>query len=273
MTLNPNELIDTHDVLFVTLDTLRYDVAVAALDAGDTPNLARVLPGSRWEERHTPGSFTYAAHHAFFAGFLPTPVTPGPHPRLFAASFPGSETTTDETLVFDAPTIVEGFAQHGYATICIGGVGFFNKRSPLGRVLPDLFMSSYWDEKLGVTDPASTENQVNLAETVLRRLKPDRRVFLFVNVSAIHQPNCIFAEGAESDTLATHAAALAYVDRHLPRLFALMQQRAPLLVIICSDHGTAYGEDGYTGHRVSHPVVWTVPYAEFVLPELARDDE
>ncbi len=271
--LNPNELLGSHDVLFVTLDTLRYDVAVAALEAGDTPNLARVLPGGRWEERHTPGSFTYAAHHAFFAGFLPTPVTPGLHPRLFAARFPGSETTTDQTLVFDAPTIVAGFAQHGYATICIGGVGFFNKRTPLGSVLPDLFISSYWDETLGVTHPASTENQVNLAEAVLRRLKLDQRVFLFVNVSAIHQPNCIFVAGAEADTLETHAAALAYADRHLPRLFALMQQRAPVLVIICSDHGTAYGEDGYTGHRVSHPVVWTVPYAEFVLPEVPRDGE
>ena len=36
---------------------------------------------------------------------------------------------------------------------------------------------------------------------------------------------------------------------------------------MCSDHGTAYGEEGYYGHRVAHPVVWTVPYAEFVLPE------
>ena len=34
---------------------------------------------------------------------------------------------------------------------------------------------------------------------------------------------------------------------------------------MCSDHGTAYGEDGYWGHRLSHPVVWTVPYAEFAL--------
>src|SRR5438093_13091232 len=87
------DLVGSHDVLFVTLDTLRYDVARDALAAGRTPNLAAVLPGGRWEERHSPGTFTYAAHQAFFAGFLPTPPTPGPHPRLFAARFPGSETT------------------------------------------------------------------------------------------------------------------------------------------------------------------------------------
>src|ERR1051326_2080674 len=101
-----NELIATHDLLFVTLDTLRYDVARDALARGETPNLAAVLPGGAWEARHSPGSFTYAAHHAFFAGFLPAPIRPGRHPRLFAARFAGSETTTDATYVFDAPDIV-----------------------------------------------------------------------------------------------------------------------------------------------------------------------
>ncbi len=47
-----------------------------------------------------------------------------------------------------------------------------------------------------------------------------------------------------------------------------MRRCAPLLCILCSDHGTAYGEDGYHGHRLGHPVVWTVPYAEFLLPEV-----
>ena len=41
--------------------------------------------------------------------------------------------------------------------------------------------------------------------------------------------------------------------------------RRSALAIVCSDHGTAYGEDGYSGHRLAHPVVWTVPYAEFLL--------
>jgi hypothetical protein len=266
--LNANGLIGTHDVLLVTLDTLRYDVARDALLRGRTPNLGAVLPGGRWEKRHAPGSFTYSAHQAFFAGFLPTPARPGKHPRLFALRFPGSETTTVETCVFNAPDLATGLAGRGYHTVCIGGVGFFNKQTPLGRVLPGLFAESYWAPELGVTDPHSTENQVALAEDVLGRLPRGRRVFLFVNVSAIHQPNCIFVEGAIEDSPATQAAALAYVDRHLPRLFAALRRRAPLLCILCSDHGTAYGEDGYRGHRLGHPVVWTVPYAEFLLPEV-----
>jgi hypothetical protein len=269
----------------MTLDTLRYDTARDALAQGRTPHLAAVLPDGRWEERHTPSSFTYGAHHAFFAGFLPTPAAPGLYPRLFAARFQGSETTTEATYVFDAPDIVSGLTACGYHTVCIGGTGFFNKQTALGCVLPGLFAESHWAPELGVTEPRSTENQVLLAVRILDLLPPSRRVFLFLNVSAIHQPNRFYlSPGILSykrvpgtgdgcvrdppgvDTLASHAAALAYVDSQLPPLFAALQRRGPTLAILCSDHGTAYGEEGYTGHRIGHPVVWTVPYADFLLP-------
>ena len=266
--INARELVGRADVLLMTLDTLRYDVARDALKRGLTPNLANVLPAGVWEERHSPASFTYAAHHAFFAGFLPTPCAPGNHPRLFAARFEGSETSTEQTCVFDAPDIVSGLAIRGYHTICIGGVGFFNKQNPLGSVLPDLFRESHWSHALGVTDARSTENQVKLALEILTRVPLERRVFLFINVSAIHQPNSIFLPGAEQDSVASQAAALAFVDAQLPPLFQALQRRGPVLVVICSDHGTAYGEDGFNGHRLAHSVVWTVPYAEFVLPEI-----
>ena len=258
-------MIGTHDVLWVTLDTLRYDVAAEALAAGLTPQLARVLPGGRWERRHSPATFTYAAHHAFFAGFLPTPVTPGPHPRPFAARFAGSETTVAQTAVFDARDVVSGLAQAGYHTVCIGGVGFFNKQTALGSVLPGLFRESHWRVELGVTDARSTQNQVELAGRIIAELDPDRRLFLFLNVSAIHQPNCIFVPGATEDNPRTMAAALAYADHWIGVLFQRMRRRAAVLAVVCSDHGTAYGEGGFRGHRLAHPVVWDVPYAEFVL--------
>lgn len=249
----------------MTLDTLRYDVASSALERGETPILAGVLPQHRWQRRHTPGNFTYAAHQAFFAGFLPTPASPGPHSRLFATRFPGSETTTDRTYVFDAPDILTGFSSQGYHTVCVGGVGFFNKQSDLGSVLPAMFAESHWDESLGVTDRRSTENQIEIACECLRKLPSDHRIFLFINISALHQPNCMYVEDCHQDSPQSQAAALAYVDSCLPPLFDGLTRRAPTLCILTSDHGTAYGEDGYWGHRLSHSVVWEVPYAEFVL--------
>lgn len=258
-----NQVIGSHDLLLVTLDTLRYDVAERLLAEGRLPNLARALPGGVWELRHTPGSFTYAAHAAMLAGFLPTPVTPGPHPRLFAAAFPGSETTAPHTWTFDAADLPGGLAAAGYHTVCVGGVGFFNKLTPLGSALPSLFAESHWDPSFGVTSPTSFEAQIECAERVVRGV--ERPVFLLVNVSALHQPNTFYLPGGAGDTLESHGAALEYVDRHIGRLFAVMAERRPCLAIVCSDHGTAYGEAGYVGHRLGHEVVWTVPYGEFVI--------
>lgn len=264
---NMKEMIRTHNLVFVTLDTLRYDVAQRLLHGGETPNFAKLI-GSSWEERHTPGSFTYAAHHAFFGGFLPTPAIAEPKEmRLFASRFGGSETSGPETFVFDEPDMVTALRAVGYYTICIGGVGFFNKQTALSRVFPGLFDESHWSPELSVTDPKSTENQFRLAGESVSKLKREQKFFLFINISALHQPNYFYLEGAKEDSLDTHAAALRYVDSQLPVLIRSLQQRKnPTFFIICSDHGTAYGEDGFYGHRLAHPTVWNVPYAHGLLP-------
>jgi hypothetical protein len=261
--VNANDLVGTHDIALIVLDTLRYDVARDELAAGRTPNLGALLAAG-WDKRHSPGTFTYAAHAAFFAGFLPTPARPGRHPRRFALRFDGSTTTDANTCVLDGATIVEGLAARGYHTLCVGGVGFFNMQNPLGRQLPSLFAEAHWSRELGVTDPRSFEHQIAVVERSLAALPASRRAFTFVNVSALHQPNHFYlAGGPPRDTRASHAAALRYVDAHVPRLFAALT-RAPLFAIVTSDHGTLYGEDDYVGHRVAHPIVLDVPYAEIV---------
>jgi hypothetical protein len=260
-----NQVVGSHDLALIVFDTLRYDVAAEELAAGHTPNLAALLPASGWEKRHSPGTFTYAAHAAFFAGFLPTPARPGRHRRRLALGFDGSETIGAGTCTLEGASIVEGLARRGYHTLCVGGVGFFNLKNPLGCALPSLFMERHWSPSTGVADPRSFENQIGVVERSLAALPAGQRAFTFINVSALHQPNHFYLEGgAPRDTKASHAAALRYIDAHIPRLMAALR-RAPLFAIACSDHGTLYGEDGYVGHRVAHPIVTTVPYAEIVL--------
>ncbi|MEH0154430.1 STM4013/SEN3800 family hydrolase [Limibacter armeniacum] len=264
--MNANEIVGKRNIIMLTLDTLRYDVAQRLWESGETPNFKKLLPNG-WEKRHTPGSFTYAAHHAFFAGFFPTPVSSPKAPRLFATRFAGSETSTDETFLFDSPTIIEGLQEEGYRTACIGGVGFFNRQTPLSNVFPSLFMQSHWSPELGVTAIHSTKNQFEKARDILLSPAQEERhknVFLFINVSAIHQPNCFYLEGAEKDSIESHAAALKYVDSQLPILMEAVKELGPSCWLMMGDHGTAYGEDGYEGHRLAHEVVWTVPYAEIL---------
>ena len=260
-------IVGRRDLLLITLDTLRYDAAQQCYQRGELPVLGPLLPPGGWERRHTPGSFTYAAHAAFFAGFLPTPARPGPHPRLFALEFEGSETTDARTCVLRGRAdIVSGLRDLGYRTICIGGVGFFNQRNPLGSQFPGLFDESHWNPGFGVTAPDSTERQVALACERLRSPElAGRRCFTFINVSALHQPNRHYLPGAVRDGYDSHCAALRYADAALAPLFAALRERGGAFAIVCSDHGTAYGEDGFHGHRLAHEVVMTVPYTHFLL--------
>ena len=261
--IDMNQIVGTHDLALIVLDALRFDVATEELTAGRTPNLAAKIDG--WEERHSPGTFTLSSHAAFFAGFLPTPARPGRHQRRLALGFDGSETIGDMTCVLEGATIVEGLAARGYHTLCVGGTGFFNLRNPLGNVLPGSFAERHWDVSTGVTDPRCFENQLAIVERSLAALPSERLAFTFVNIPALHQPNHFYLSGGPArDTKASHAAALHYVDAHLPRLFTLLARR-PTFVIVTSDHGTLYGEDGHVGHRVAHPLVTTVPYAEVML--------
>jgi len=261
-------LIDQVDLLFITLDTLRFDVAQQAWQQGKLPTLSPFLGANGWERRHSPASFTYAAHHAFFSGYLPTPVSPGPHPRLFASRFGGSETTTKTTFVFEAPTLPQSLAQMGFRTICIGGTGFFNPVNSLGQVLPGLFDEAHWSAETSVTGRDSEVRQVDLAIDRLSAIH--EQSLLFINVAAIHQPNWFYCDDTDNsqpqDTLESHAAALIAVDRALAPLFETYKKRPrQTFCVICSDHGTAYGENGYSGHRLAHEVIWNVPYTEFLI--------
>lgn len=258
-------LIPSHNVVLVTLDSLRYDVAVQALELGETPNLAALLPGGVWEERHTPGSFTYAAHQAFLAGFLPTPARPGRHARLFAASFEGSRSTASETFIFDEATLPAALQARGYHTICVGGVGFFNGRTALGATLPEFFREAHWSPATGVKNPDSAAVQVQVAAAAIGNVPPDQRFFLLLNIAATHTPTHFYVPGVRRDSPETQRAALRSVDAELPVLLNTLRAHGDTLLIVCADHGTCFGDDGYWGHRLAHPAVWTVPYAELVL--------
>lgn len=253
------------DVVLLTLDALRFDVAHQAMQKAKLPNFAALLPQG-FEARQTPGTFTFAAHQAFFAGFFPTPAHTAPQQRPMALRFPGSRTTGPTTLLLEGTSIVAAFAQANYRTICIGGTGFFNPQTPLGTVLPALFQEAHFGRDMGVTSPVSAEVQFALAQKRLGELPDSQRVFLFVNVSATHPPTRIFHSGAKKESCETQTAALCHIDRHLPVLTAALKKRGGAVGIVCSDHGTCFGEagdDGYVGHRIAHPNVLTVPYAEF----------
>lgn len=265
--IDMNQIVGSHDILFICLDTLRYDIAVQEEEKGTTPVLNQFGP---WEKRQAPGNFTYPSHHAMFAGFLPCPFDAkniADREMLFFPRQSGmGKKVPNGAYGFNGTTIMEGLRQDGYDTWCVGGVAFFDKRSELGRVFPGFFEKSYWNPSFSCPVKDSTKNQVDFILKKLEQAPANAHIFLYLNVDAIHYPNYFYLEGASKDSPKSHAAALRYVDGELGRLFeGWKAQRKSAFVICLSDHGTCYGEDGCQFHGLNHPVVNTVPYKHFLL--------
>ncbi len=265
--INMCDVIGKKDILMLCLDTLRYDIAVQEEASGGTPTLN--LYGGKWEKRHAPGNFTYPSHVALFAGFFPSPADAHAFKErqwLFYPKRIGTNRIAPEgSYEFTKATFVESLYEEGYETICIGGVRFFSKQNDLGKVLPGYFNKSYWKPVFGCTERQSAEHQIDFAIEKLDAYPTDKHLFMYINFSAIHYPNNYYMEGKKEDDVDTHAAALRYIDSQLPRLFNSFRTRNDTLVIVFSDHGTCYGEDGFVNHCVSHEVVYTVPYKHFIL--------
>ena len=135
-----NEIVGTCHVLFVCIDSLRYDVAKAEQDRGTTPVLNRY---GAWRKCQAPGNFTYPSHQAMFAGFLPVDVgvrDMKQREKLFFSEDIGMGRRAPEgAFSFRGATFVEGLGQVGYETCCIGGLSFFFKRAEIWKGMPAYF--------------------------------------------------------------------------------------------------------------------------------------
>ena len=269
-----NEIVGTCHVLFVCIDSLRYDVAKAEQDRGTTPVLNRY---GAWRKCQAPGNFTYPSHQAMFAGFLPVDVgvrDMKQREKLFFSEDIGMGIRAPEgAFSFRGATFVAGLGQVGYETCCIGGLSFFDKRTDIGKVMPSYFKHSYWNPSFGCKVKESAANQIDFAVGKVAEVPQNCLLMMYINISAIHYPNYFYIEGSTRDSVEAHGAALRYVDGELGRLFEAFQNKGDTFVICCSDHGTCYGEDGYWYHGFNHPIVGTVPYKHFILRKSGEQEK
>ena len=269
-----NEIVGTCHVLFVCIDSLRYDVEKAEQDRGTTPVLNRY---GAWRKCQAPGNFTYPSHQAMFAGFLPVDVgvrDMKQREKLFFSEDIGMGRRAPEgAFSFRGATFVEGLGQVGYETCCIGGLSFFDKRTDIGKVMPSYFKHSYWNPSFGCKVKESAANQIDFAVGKVAEVPQNCLLMMYINISAIHYPNYFYIEGSTRDSVEAHGAALRYVDGELGRLFEAFQNKGDTFVICCSDHGTCYGEDGYWYHGFNHPIVGTVPYKHFILRKSGEQEK
>lgn len=265
-TMDMNKIVGSHDVLFICLDTLRYDVAYKEQEKDGTPVLNQY---GKWRKCQAPGNFTYPSHQAMFAGFLPIDAEITDMKKreklFFSADIGMGRIPPKGAFNFKGANIIKGFEEEGYDTYCIGGVSFFDKRTDIGKVMPSYFKYSYWNPSFGCKVKESATHQIDFALQKLEKVAKEQKVMMYINISALHYPNYFYISGERQDSVETQAAALRYVDGELSRLFEAFQKRRDTFVICCADHGTCYGEDGVLYHGVNHPIVNTVPYKHFIL--------
>jgi hypothetical protein len=251
-------------VLFVTLDSCRYDTFALAA----APAMKAVGPLHRAQ---APSHFTFGSHAAMFAGFTPGVAglqAPFLNPKfgkvfkLAGAAFPGKGT---EAYQLQGRNIIDGFNRLGYLTVGTGAAGWFDTDTETGRVLAADF-ARFWF----AGDTYSLRRQLAWLEAQLEGAA-DQPVFAFLNVGETHVP--YYFEGAPwspqdnpcrpfqtvdraDDCRLRQRLACEWVDAELAPLLARFEGAT---VILCADHGDCWGEDGLWEHGISHEMTLTVP--------------
>ena len=253
--------LDPTSILFVTLDSCRYDTFASA----KTPNFDAI---GELHRAMAPGSFTFSSHSAMFMGHTPgivgthEPYTNPRYGQIFRLAGGGTGLTPFAYL--RGRNIIEGLRRLGYLTVGVGAVRWFNPRTLTSRTLVTPF-----DEYFYPGNQYSLRKQLSFVGKAVERV--DRPLFLFMNIGETHIP--YWHEGAHwsvndnplreladdndaDECRRRQKECLEWVDAELHDVLDLFDGAN---VIITADHGDAWGEDGLWGHGFHHQKVLEVP--------------
>ena len=260
----------SESVLFISLDSCRYDTFAAAHAAGSVPHLAGIGPLHRAQ---APSHFTYGSHAAFWMGFTPgvidtdQPLINPKAGKLFRMAFAGRAGVETDGFQLQGANVIEGFRRAGYCTIGTGAVDWFDPSSATGAVLGQPFERFHF-----AGNTWSLANQLTWIDAELEATPVEQPVFVFLNVGETHVP--YWHEGADwprrpspcvafggslcnaAESARRQLACLQWVDRQLA---VLLRRFSNSTVLVCADHGDCWGEDGLWEHGISHPATLTVP--------------
>lgn len=281
--IKEKKIFQTHEDLnyvLITLDSCRYDSLIKA----NTPNLDKLGKiYSAW----TPATYTLPAHISFFTGILPMVHEDLPYLNRFnkqlfkmhkaGASLGGEAGSKTLNLKASKKDMIHGLKEQGFYTVGSGAANWFDK---------DVLVKNYNDFKY--VRAQSAEAQINYITDKLIKNAQQKRFFAFINFYETHTPYMHYGNDREEYSMNArdhmvfppyedskkrnelgeklHAAqvkAAEHLDEALGKFFPLLPQNT--IVIVTADHGEAFGEDGYWGHGIYHPLVMNVPMMSFML--------
>jgi hypothetical protein len=277
--------LDKYNVIFVTLDSCRYDT----LNQANTPFIKQI--GSIRKAK-THGTYTVPAHLSFFMGYIPIVDEPPFEPyysetrQLWRLKTSRARKLNSIGITLNGQNVIEGYRNIGFKTIGTGGVRWF--RNPTLTESFDNFLFFGPDDQTSVFTSRKKEDfSLNHQEQILEIVK-DNKYFLFINCLETHVPYD-FGEGMYSKDIndiiqrgspiwgckhknmskinvtanelkklhKQQIRALESIDNKLRNLIAQLPK--PLLIVICADHGECFGENMLWGHGYPAKQVLDVP--------------
>ena len=275
-----------NNIIWLILDSCRYDNFIKA----DTPHFDRIGETLR---RYAYASWTAPSHYVFLMGLLPHQAPPG----ILAAHVYREEykrwqqrTAHDQEAAMahflPSLNLVHFLNQLGYRTVARVSLPVLHPGTPLSQ--------HFYDYRLMDTHNAFPE----MVDEI--HFSSDQPVFYFLNIGETHYPYMLddpslphiagvhgvlkkidympaqmetgidsetefsFTDGQLKQLKAQQVKAIEYCDS----IFAELMKKCPpdTYLIITSDHGELFGEDGRFGHGpVVHQKVFEVPLIEGLL--------
>lgn len=249
------------NVLTIVLDSLRFDSYRQAKMPAVNEHFDVVEAGAQ-------ATFTFPAHAAMFQGFYPSATNDRPLYNRFTKSVFRWFYKTKRPVVLELKgvrSIPHALSVQGVTTGCVGGVGWFNRASPLRN---------------GFKNFSYKPNVVEGTATIMRFLDKEPFYGCF-NIGTTHRPyDCPDNDGSlkniagpksgvgyrkkyNHDLHMRQICCAGYVDKQLITIFHWLKTTVTLPTFVCfmADHGECFGEDGCFGHGFYHPNVMSVPLA------------
>lgn len=284
--IRPPEALGKHDMVFVVLDSCRFD-AFARADLRFIPRIGGI------ERRWSYASWTAPSHYNLLMGLLPHPspqqVYASDHYKADFRKYDerlGAKGVDFDQLLpsFFLPTFLR--RKLGYYTHARVSMPIINPETPLNRDF-DTFelMDRHNDfgamiDELHFSDQRPSFYLLNVGETHFPyataeeptdswpKIHGENGVFEPINGRSVggkllheHATDVRFRQSELDRLQLRQVRALEEVDR----LFEKLLDKVPTgtWVVVTADHGELFGEDGYFGHGpILHDKVLEVPFVE-----------
>jgi len=212
-------------------------------------------------------TFTYPAHMAMFQGFFPTTNGARPVYNRFKKSVYRWFYKSMRSCLYElngSGSIPLVLRDSGHRTVAVGGVGWFNKRTPM---------------KLGFEEFVYRPNGVKAVDTFIACVDSEP-YYGVLNFGTTHRPYRVpgmprdlakvknprsgnyYKSIFRHELVDKQAVCMAYTDVLLVKIFDwIKSSKLRTIVCFCADHGDCMGEDNCYGHGFYHSSIMTVPLA------------